>query len=71
MGLKHVDNNYSLWRRREEKQEAWLERRPVCAFCMRPIQDEACYPIPGYDELIFCPDCMEFYIKRDTEDFCE
>lgn len=65
-----TEDNYSLWRRRNAEQEAWLDRRPVCACCGYPIQDDECYPIPGYDELIFCPECIEVHIKRDTEDFC-
>ena len=64
-------DNYSQWRERERQEEAWLNRLPVCACCGDPIQDEDCYPIPGYDSLIFCPGCMENHIKRPTDDFCE
>ena len=64
-------DNYSQWRELERQEEAWLNRLPVCAFCRDPIQDEDCYPIPGYDSLIFCQDCMENHIKRPTEDFRE
>lgn len=50
------DKDFAL---HEAKQEAWLARRPVCADCGEPIQeDRACYI---NDEFI-CLDCTEAYL---------
>ena len=64
------EDNFSMWEHHQARQDAWVKNRPICACCGEHIQDDECYPIPGYEELIFCPNCMEYEIKRATEDFC-
>ena len=63
-----MDDNYSMWKRHESEQEAWLLKRPVCCYCEQHIQDEYFYLING--EAI-CPDCMEINFRKDVEDYVE
>ena len=51
----------------DAEQEAWLARRPVCADCGEPIQEDRAYYIN--DEFI-CLDCMEAYLV-DIEEYIE
>ena len=62
----HVPDNYDAFMKHEAEQEEWLERLPVCDYCGEPIQDEHCYVI---DEEFFCPDCMDKYFRKSTDDF--
>lgn len=59
-------DNYSQWEDHERKQEAWPARRPVCADCDQPIQDDHYFDING--EAI-CPDCMEGNYRKEIGDY--
>lgn len=59
-------DNYEIWAAHDAELERELAKRPVCAECGDPIQTEHCYEVKG--ELI-CPDCMEKYHRKYTEDF--
>lgn len=67
-GMKQVhysDNplaDFDAW---DAEQNDWLERRPVCADCENPIQDETAFYING--EWI-CRDCMSAYEREVLED---
>ena len=61
-----MEDNYSLWERREREQERWLAKLPVCCECENPIQDEAFYEING--EYV-CSDCLETNHKKWTDDY--
>lgn len=56
-----VPDNYSQWEAHELEQEAWLAKRPECADCGHPIQDEEAYYIN--DEWI-CVNCMDSYRRE-------
>jgi len=62
-----MPDNYEMFRCHERKQEAWLARRPECADCGEPIQDESAYYING---VWLCQDCMSTYLV-DVEDYIE
>ena len=50
----------------DAEQTAWLEKRPKCAECGEPIQDEECWEIEGK---LICSDCLESNHKHWTEDY--
>lgn len=60
-----MEDNYSLWERREVQLEKELALRPVCGYCDEHIQGEYCYEVNG--ELI-CEECMEDHFRKATED---
>ena len=62
-----MEDNYSMWQRKEAEAERWLQKRPVCADCGEHIQDEDAYYING--EFI-CKDCMDAYLVS-VEDYIE
>lgn len=62
-----MDDNYSLWQRKEAEAERWLLKRPVCADCGEHIQDEDAYYINGD---FICSDCMSAYLVN-VEDYIE
>ena len=61
-----MEDNYSLWKRHEAQQEAWLSRRPVCNYCEQHIQEDYLFDIEG--ELI-CKDCLVTNFRKNTEDY--
>ncbi len=63
-----MPDNYSLWEAHERQKEAWLAKRPVCADCDEPIQDDHYFDING--EAI-CPDCMEGNYRKEIGDYIE
>lgn len=62
-----MEDNYSMWQRKEAEAERWLQKRPECADCGEHIQDEFAYYING--EWI-CDDCMSAY-HVSVEDYIE
>ena len=60
-----VPDNYSQWEAHEREQDSWLARRPVCADCDEPIQDEFAHYING--EWI-CEACMDSYRREVLPD---
>ena len=61
-----MDDNYSLWLRREAEHKRWLSRRPHCDECEKPIQDEMCFEFEG---MLICEECLELNHKKFTDDF--
>ena len=61
-----MEDNYSLWERKEADDEARLERLPACSYCGHPIQDERLFDIDGTLYHVGCA-CEEF--KKWTEDY--
>ena len=61
-----MEDNYSMWKRHEAEQEAWLSRRPECAYCEQNIQEDFLFDIEG--ELI-CKDCLVTHFRKNTEDY--
>ena len=59
-----MEDNYSLWRKHQRRQDRWEESLPVCGYCARPIQEDYYYRVN--DELI-CPDCMEHCFRVERE----
>ena len=51
--------------RHDAEQEEKLEKRPTCAECQEPIQEEFCYEING--EYI-CEHCLRAYFRVSVED---
>lgn len=60
-----MPDNYSMWKKHQGSQDAWLARRPVCSECGEHIQEDYYYLIN--DEII-CPDCMEDNYKKSIDD---
>jgi len=40
----------------DTENEKWLQKRPICSWCEKHIQDEYAYEIDG---LLICPSCIE------------
>lgn len=57
-----IPDNYDLFRRHEDAQEAKLMRRPTCICCKDHIQDDFAYDF-GYGPV--CDDCVLDYIKSE------
>lgn len=60
-----MPDNYSMWKKHQDSQDAWLARRPVCSECGEHIQEESAFRIN--DELI-CESCMVIY-RVNVEDY--
>lgn len=52
----------------EARQEAALNKRPRCAYCDEPIQDEHCYVIN--DEPV-CEECLNEHYRYLTEELVD
>lgn len=61
-----MPDNYSMWKRHEAEQEAWLSRLPVCEYCDNPIQDDYYFEIGGG---IICQDCLDAFFRKNVEDY--
>ena len=59
---------YEEWERHEAEKEDALQRRPVCVKCRHHIQAEDFYEL---EDGPTCPECLEEYYKRSTEDYEE
>ena len=66
--MPYTDDPVADFRRHDAKQQAELDRLPLCSECDNPIQIETCYEING--ELI-CEECLENNHKKWVEDFIE
>lgn len=60
----NVPDNYDQWGYHEARQTAWLQRRPVCVYCGRHIQDEILWDINGE---LYHADCAEKEFCKYTE----
>ena len=63
-----MDDNYSLFQRREAQREARLRKRPVCCYCEEHIQDDQLFDINGE---LYCRSCLISNFRKDTEDYME
>ena len=48
------------------EKESELEKLPECYECGEHIQTEKCYEINGE---VICPDCLQLYHEKNTDDF--
>ena len=48
-----------------QRQEAWLNRRPICCECGDHIQDDTLFLIA---DKIYCEKCMRREFERDIDD---
>lgn len=53
-------DNYDLWECHDRKQEALLERRPMCSCCQRHIQDNTAF---HFGEIWLCLDCIDYNME--------
>ena len=51
----------------DAEQERALDLLPKCYECGQPIQDEECYELD--EERLVCPECLERFYKKRTEDY--
>lgn len=68
MGIFRTDDpirDFNAW---EAEQESWLSRRPVCADCDEPIQDDHYFDINGE---VICPNCMDANYRKEIGDYIE
>ena len=60
-----MPDNYSQWEAHEARQEAWLNKRPICCHCGQPIQEETLFCIFG--STYHC-DCANDMFLEPTEE---
>lgn len=53
---------------RDAEDEAWLKKRPKCACCDKPIQDEKCLVFEGE---FYHIDCFVAEHRVNTDDYIE
>ena len=61
-------DNYDMYVRHEAKQNAMLERLPVCCCCGKRIQDDVLYDINGD---LYCEDCMKEEFMRSVDSYID
>lgn len=66
MSAVSVPDNYDAFVQHQAEQDAWLEKRPVCSWCDKPIQDDYLYKV---DEELYCESCMNELFRHSTEDY--
>ena len=49
-------------------KEAELEKLPKCSDCGYAIQTEKCYE---FGSKLICPECLEMYHERNTENYTD
>ena len=59
-----MDHITSELNRREAAEQRWLDSRPRCSECGKPIQGDKLFNIHGD---LYCEECIENF-KEDTED---
>ena len=64
--MYRTDDPLSDFDRWDREQTEWLEKRPECADCGHPVQDDFYYLINGE---VICQDCLESNYRREIEDF--
>ena len=68
MLLFRTDDPERDFLKHDAEQQKQLEKLPRCSECDEPIQSEKCYEFNG--ELI-CPECLENYHEKETEDYVD
>lgn len=66
-----MKDNYDFFREHEAKEAAWLAKRPVCALCGEPIQDEYAWELEDDGEL-YCEECRNQWLddhRVDVDDY--
>ena len=58
-------DNYELFKIHEEEHDAWLNSRPKCEGCGKPIQADFCFDL---GDGLYCPDCVNGY-RRSTDNY--
>lgn len=61
-----MEDNYSMFRHREARQQAWLERRPVCYHCGEHIQNSKLIDVDG---VLYHKSCFLEEHEKETEDY--
>ena len=56
-----------MWQHKEAEEERWLQKRPECADCGEPIQDEMAF---HKDDVFLCEHCRDAYMVY-VEDYIE
>ena len=62
----NVPDYNDLLQAHEAEKEAWLDRRPKCERCRKPIQDDYLFDVDGK---IYCEDCMNEKFRHSSEDY--
>lgn len=62
----NVPDNYDQFQEDEARKQRWLDSRPKCDYCDRPIQDEK---LCDFDGVLICLKCVEDHYTKDTEDY--
>lgn len=62
----NIPDVYDQWEEHDRSKERRLAQRPKCDCCDHHIQHDHWYEINGD---IICPDCMESYYRKESENF--
>jgi hypothetical protein len=59
------EDNYSQWKRHDDREQAALDRLPVCEYCGEPLTDEFCCEYGGD---VICEECNRREFRRYVEE---
>ena len=66
MPFMSIPDVYDLWEARDREHSMWLERRPKCALCENPIQQELAVHI---ESKWYCDKCLEDYTEVIDDEY--
>lgn len=61
-----VPDALDMFHRRDRQQAEAEKELPLCDHCTEYIHNENYYDIDG---MILCPECLDNYYKKNTDDF--
>ena len=64
--MNYTDDPVADFAKHDHEQEEWLQSRPICEHCGKPIQDERLMKINGE---CYHMKCAEKVFGEDTDDF--
>lgn len=64
----YSDNPVLDFAKKDAEEEKWLRKRPICAYCNKPIQDERLW---DFDGELYHDECAKNQFRKWTEDYME
>jgi hypothetical protein len=61
-----TDDPIADFARHERQERRWLESRPICSDCERPIQDDHYFEFDGE---VICEECLFNHHRKWVEEF--
>lgn len=58
--MERIPDNFGIWAAHEAHRASEAARRPVCAWCGEPIQEDYGYRMEGE---VVCSDCIQDWLR--------